>query len=111
MSTSLLYNGNGVYTAHLESGPISITKEEIYDLVKEVAKKDTIPTFVADFEFNECWNKIRDKTAKTISTLNSVSADTIVEDEVEDFADQIISTSQNVANEYYKEHYILIDKN
>jgi len=40
------YEGCGIYTAHLQSGKVQITPDEIFELMQEISKVETIPNTV-----------------------------------------------------------------
>lgn len=115
MSASLQYEGNGQYSVYLESGYTTISKEEIYDLVREIAKHEPIPTFVEDFEYNKCWSKSIMGISDVVGSIiySSKEPETQLkktEDIVEDIIDETICNAQNVASEFYKDNYIIIEK-
>ena len=113
MSSSLIYEGNGVYKAHLESGEIRVTQEELYAMTKDLAKIEKTPCFVDDFEYNECWIKSYptvNSIIKDLSKRNDKEFNKLIELELEEMADKIIVTAQEVASDYYQRNFIMIDR-
>jgi hypothetical protein len=115
MNNSLQYLGNGEYSVYLESGVTTITKDEIFNLAREISKKEQIPTVVSEFNFKGCWeSSIKTMSSAVIDIGNSKEVGyeqrVFVEEKIEDLVDKVIVNAQKHALNYYKNKYIIIDK-
>ena len=110
MTGSIIYEGNGKYGANLDSGYVSIHKDEIYELIQEIAKQDTIPTFVETFEFSSLWTEAVPMIPSTTLAVSVAKTTDDAEFLMEDLVEEIIIVSQELARDYYTTNYIMVEK-
>jgi hypothetical protein len=106
----LRYVGNGIYETEVASGTIKITKDEIYDLVRDIAKAESVPTEVNFFDAGELWNSLQPNIASAIEEIENEDSIEDIDCVLGDLSDTIIIESQDAAQEYYTENYILVEK-
>ena len=103
----LVYDGVGKYTYSAENGDITVTKEDILNMVKLLEQKEEL-CYVEKFPYSEV--ELTEYTKEDI--LNMVELEDIDEMSgiVGDLIDECIESSKDTALEYYTTKYILIEK-
>lgn len=108
MTGGITYEGNDIYGVYLDSGYTLINKADIYELVKEIAKKEILPTLIEDYNFEESWAITSHLIPEYKSKIKNIGE---IEEVMEDFLEEVISVNQTIATNYFKQKYIIIDKN